>query len=148
MSDLDDIAGRVLVIFDGHCGLCNGSIRWFLVRDRQDRLRFVPSESPKVAEVLRRHGVNMAADPAGPDTILVVRDPGGGTESLLERSDGVMAILEELPRPWAAVAGALRWIPRWLRDFVYRLIARWRYRIWGRLESCPVPTAEERGRFL
>jgi predicted DCC family thiol-disulfide oxidoreductase YuxK len=78
----------------------------------------------------------------------VVRDPGGGTESLLERSDGVMAILEELPRPWAAVAGALRWIPRWLRDFVYRLIARWRYRIWGRLESCPVPTAEERGRFL
>lgn len=148
VSDLDDIAGRVLVIFDGHCGLCNGSIRWFLVRDRQDRLRFVPSESPKVAEVLRRHGVNMAADPAGPDTILVVRDPGGGTESLLERSDGVMAILEELPRPWAAVAGALRWIPRWLRDFVYRLIARWRYRIWGRLESCPVPTAEERGRFL
>ena len=111
------MGGRVLVIFDGHCGLCNGSVRWFLVRDRRDRLRFVPSESPKVAEILRRHGVNMAADPAGPDTILVVRDPGGPTERLLERSDGVMAMLEELPRPWPAVAGALRWIPRWLEGF-------------------------------
>ena len=142
------MGGRVLVIFDGHCGLCNGSVRWFLVRDRRDRLRFVPSESPKVAGILRRHGVNMAADPAGPNTILVVRDPDGPTERLLERSDGVMAMLEELPRPWPAVAGVLRWIPRWLRDFAYRLIARWRYRIWGRLESCPLPTAEERGRFL
>jgi len=90
----------------------------------------------------------MSTEPAGPDTILVVRDPGGRTERLLERSDGVMAMLEELPRPWPAVAGALRWIPRELRDFVYRLIARWRYRIWGRLESCPLPTAEERRRFL
>ena len=138
----------MLVIFDGHCGLCNGSVRWFLVRDRKDRLRFVPSESPKVAEILRRHGVNMSTEPAGPDTILVVRDPGGPTERLLERSDGVMAMLEELPRPWPAVAAVLRWIPRGLRDFVYRLIARWRYRIWGRLESCPLLTAEERRRFL
>jgi len=138
----------VLVIFDGHCGLCNGSVRWFLVRDRKDRLRFVPSESPKVAEILRRHGVNMSTEPAGPDTILVVRDPGGPTERLLERSDGVMAMLEELPRPWPAVAAVLRWIPRGLRDFVYRLIARWRYRIWGRLESCPLLTAEESRRFL
>jgi len=148
VSDFNDIGGRVLVIFDGHCGLCNGSVRWFLVRDRKDRLRFVPSESPKVAEILRRHGVNISAEPAGPDTILVVRDPGGPTERLLERSDGVMAMLEELPRPWPAVAAVLRWIPRGLRDFVYRLIARWRYRIWGRLESCPLLTAEERGKFL
>ena len=148
MSDFNDIGGRVLVIFDGHCGLCNGSVRWFLVRDRKDRLRFVPSESPKVAEILRRHGVNISAEPAGPDTILVVRDPGGPTERLLECSDGVMAMLEELPRPWPAVAAVLRWIPRGLRDLVYRLIARWRYRIWGRLESCPLLTAEERRRFL
>ena len=142
------MGGRVLVIFDGHCGLCNGSVRWFLVRDRKDRLRFVASESPKVAEILRRHGVNMALDPAGPDTILVVRDPGGPRERLLERSDGVMAMLEELPGWWPAVARVLRWIPCGLRDFVYRLIARWRYRIWGRLENCPLPTAAERGRFL
>jgi predicted DCC family thiol-disulfide oxidoreductase YuxK len=59
-----------------------------------------------------------------------------------------MALLSELPRPWPAIAAALGWIPRLLRDLGYRLVARWRYRIWERLESCPVPTAEERERFL
>jgi predicted DCC family thiol-disulfide oxidoreductase YuxK len=73
---------------------------------------------------------------------------GGPAERVLARSEAVLALLAELPRPWPAVAAALGWIPRPLRDLGYRLIARWRYRIWGRLESCPVPTAEERKRFL
>jgi predicted DCC family thiol-disulfide oxidoreductase YuxK len=57
-------------------------------------------------------------------------------------------MLRELPRPWPPVVAVLRWIPRPVRDLGYRLIARWRYRIWGRLKSCPLPTAEERTRFL
>jgi predicted DCC family thiol-disulfide oxidoreductase YuxK len=60
----------------------------------------------------------------------------------------VVALLLELPRPWPAVAILLRTVPRPLRDLGYRLIARWRYRIWERLESCPVPTPDERARFL
>jgi predicted DCC family thiol-disulfide oxidoreductase YuxK len=60
----------------------------------------------------------------------------------------VEAMLRELPRPWPAVAVALGWVPGFLSDPAYRLVARWRYRIWGRLESCPIPTAEERARFL
>ncbi|MGA3136346.1 MAG: DCC1-like thiol-disulfide oxidoreductase family protein [Terracidiphilus sp.] len=67
---------------------------------------------------------------------------------MLGRSDAVLALLGELPRPWPAVGVALGWIPRPLRDLGYRVIARWRYRIWGRLEICPVPTDEERVRFL
>jgi predicted DCC family thiol-disulfide oxidoreductase YuxK len=59
-----------------------------------------------------------------------------------------MALLAELPRPWPWVATGLRWIPLPLRDSGYRLVARWRYRLWGRLESCPVPTPEQRERFL
>jgi predicted DCC family thiol-disulfide oxidoreductase YuxK len=64
------------------------------------------------------------------------------------RSDAVVALLQELPWPWRTVGKALELIPRPVRDLGYRLIARWRYRIWGRLESCPLPTAEERARFL
>jgi predicted DCC family thiol-disulfide oxidoreductase YuxK len=85
---------------------------------------------------------------ATPETILVVRDTGGAAESVLVRSDAVVALLRELPRPWPWVGVALRLIPRAVRDLGYRLVARWRYRIWGRLESCPVPSAEERERFL
>lgn len=149
---MDGIGDRVLVVFDGYCGLCNRSVRWFLRRDRRDRLRFVAFESPLVAGLLARHGIS-AAGPgsglgSGPSSILVVRDPDGAKEQLLDRSTGVLAMLAELPRPWPAVGAALGWIPRPLRDLGYRLIARWRYRVWGRYESCPLPTAEERGRFL
>jgi predicted DCC family thiol-disulfide oxidoreductase YuxK len=148
MRETLDIGGRLLVIFDGHCGFCNRAVRWFLRRDRQDRLRFVPSESPKVAALLIRHGLDATAGAFGPSTILVVRDPESKAERVLVRSDAVLAMLGELPRPWPGVAVVLSWIPRPIRDFAYRLVAHLRYRLWGRLDACPIPTLEERSRFL
>src|SRR5271157_771360 len=117
MNSFGELDGRLLVVFDGHCGLCNRAVRWLVRRDSGDRVRFAAFESEKVAE-------------------------------MLVRSDAVVALLGELPRPWGWVAVGLGWIPRALRDVGYRLVARWRYRIWGRLESCPIPTPEERKRFL
>jgi predicted DCC family thiol-disulfide oxidoreductase YuxK len=148
VSELDRIGDHLLVIFDGHCGLCNRSVRWLLRRDRRDRLRFVASESPSVAGLLARHGISPPDSESGPGTILVVSDPGGLAERILVRSSAVLTLLAELPRPWPAVGVALGWIPRPVCDLGYRLIARWRYCIWGRLEICPAPTAEERARFL
>ena len=139
-----DIGGRVLVVFDGHCGLCNGTVRWLLRRDRRDRLRFVAMESAKVEGMLARLGMSGMRL----ETMLVVREAGGAQERALMRSDAVVALLKELPRPWPWVGAALGMVPRAVRDGGYRLVARWRYRIWGKLESCPVPTAEERERFL
>ncbi|MGA3262681.1 MAG: DCC1-like thiol-disulfide oxidoreductase family protein [Terracidiphilus sp.] len=139
---------RLLVVFDGHCVLCNRTVRWFLRRDQRDRLRFVASESAKLAELLARHGIGKEESGSQPDSILVVQDAELPAEKLLVRSDAMVAMLSELPRPWPAVAVVLRWIPRPARDLGYRLIARWRYRIWGRLENCPLPAAGERERFL
>jgi predicted DCC family thiol-disulfide oxidoreductase YuxK len=148
VSSFSGLDGRLLVVFDGHCGLCNRMVRWFLRRDSRVRLRFAASDSAKVAELLARHKIGIPELEGGPSTILVVREFGGAGEEILVRSDAVMVMLRELPQPWPAVAAALRWIPRPVRDGGYRLIARWRYRIWGRLESCPLPAAEERARFL
>lgn len=148
MTDGISLGGSLLVIFDGHCGFCNGSVRWFLRRDTQARLRFVPSQSPKVAELLARHGFAPSDLETGPDTILVVRDAFGPNEQVLTRTDATVAMLNELSRPWPSIARIFGWIPRAIRDLGYRLVARWRYRIWGRLDSCPLPTPAERGRFL
>lgn len=148
MDGLDGIGDRLLVVFDGHCGFCNRSVRWFLRRDALDRLRFVPSESPKVSELLARHGMAATDLQSGPNTVVVVRDPGGAKERVFTRSDAGKEILRELPQPWRIAGNLLGLIPRPLRDVGYRLVARWRYRIWGRLESCPIPTAAERARFL
>ncbi|MDR3377551.1 MAG: DCC1-like thiol-disulfide oxidoreductase family protein [Verrucomicrobiae bacterium] len=144
VEELFDMGGRVLVLFDGHCGLCNGAVRWLLRRDRGDRLRFMALQSEKAARVLARYGMNGAQL----ETMVVVRDAGGAEESVLARSDAAVALLRELARPWPWVGTALRWVPRPVRDAGYRLVAWGRYRIWGRLESCPLPTAEERERFL
>ncbi|MGA2887216.1 MAG: DCC1-like thiol-disulfide oxidoreductase family protein [Terracidiphilus sp.] len=148
MSELNGIGDRLLVIFDGHCGFCNRSVRWFLRRDRKDRLRFVASESPKIAEFLTRFGMGSPGLELGSNTIVVVRDPSGAAERVFTRSEAARELLGELPQPWRTFGVVFGWIPRPLRELGYRLIARWRYRIWGRLESCPLPTAEEQDWFL
>jgi predicted DCC family thiol-disulfide oxidoreductase YuxK len=142
VSDLENIGDRLLVIYDGVCGFCNRSVRWFLARDRNDRLRFVASD------LLARHGLNAAIATGNSGTILVAQALGTPAETLLIRSDAVLAMLAQLPSPWPNLAAVLRTIPRSLRDLGYRLVARWRYRVWGRLDSCPIPTAQDRARFL
>ena len=148
MEEKLNIDGRLLVLFDGHCGLCNRLVRWLLRRDRRDRLRFVAIESEIGAGVLARHRVSGVGTANGPETMLVVRNAGGTAENVLVRSDAVVALLCELPQPWPCIGAMLKWVPRPVRDLGYRVVARWRYRIWGRLESCPLPTTEERKRFL
>ena len=148
VCEAEKLGGRLLVLFDGHCVLCNGLVRWFLRRDRRDRLRFAPFSAEGWGEMLMRHGLGAADAESGASTIYVVQNFGDAFDRVVVRSDAALAMLRELPRPWPAIAFALRLIPRALRDLAYRLVARWRYRIWGRLESCPIPTAEERERFI
>jgi predicted DCC family thiol-disulfide oxidoreductase YuxK len=153
VSNLDELDGRLLVVFDGRCGFCNRSVRWFLRRDRYDRLRFVPYESSEITDFRRRHGfaagegtsIDLNTDPS---TILVVQQAGLPTENVLVRSDAVIRLLSQLPRPWPALAKLMRLMPRPLRDLAYRLVARSRFTFFKRLESCPIPTAAERARFL
>jgi predicted DCC family thiol-disulfide oxidoreductase YuxK len=146
MGDAENLSGRLLVIFDGGCGFCNRTVLWLLRRDRRDRLRFVAFENEKAAGVLGRHGI-AAPEPDG-GSLVVVRGFGGPRESVQTQSDGVVALLRELPGRWPAVGAALRLIPRVVRDRGYGVVARWRHRIGGRLESCPAPTTEEREKFL
>ena len=146
-----ELEGRLLVVYDGECGFCNRSIRWFLRRDRKDRLRFVPSNSPAVAELLSRHGIQTNSDTSpdsAPDTILVLRNVDTPIEELLVRSNAILACMRVLPQPWPFLATLARIIPRPVRESAYRLIARWRYKIWGRHTTCPIPTPAERKHFL
>ena len=152
MAEFPQLEDRLLVIYDGECGFCNRSIRWLLRRDRGDQLRFAPSTAPAVAQLLSSHGVQPFGQGSSPDlsreTMLVFRNIGDSMEELLVRSNAMLACLRVLPQPWAAVAAILRLIPRPVREWAYRLIARWRYRIWGRYATCPIPTPEERAHFL
>jgi predicted DCC family thiol-disulfide oxidoreductase YuxK len=147
MQELDEIGNRLLVIYDGHCSLCNGLVRWLLPRDEQDRLRFAASDSPAVAQLIKRHA-NLLGPNGIPGTVLVIRHPLQADELVWVRFKATLAVLRELPQPWPAIAATLGWIPNFLSDPIYRLHARWRGRIWGRLATCPLPAPEDRDRFL
>ena len=144
MTEYSQLNGRLLVVYDGECGFCNRSIRWFLKRDRFDRLRFTPSDTPAILPMLARHGI----DALSPNSLIVIENPGNSSEQILTRSTGVIAMLSELPSPWPTFAILLRIIPRLLRDLGYRIVAALRYRLVGRYATCPIPTPEERRHFL
>jgi len=131
-----------LVLYDGVCGFCDKSVQWLLDHDREGCLRFAPLQGPTAQAVLARH----PELPSGIDSILFVESDAEG-ETVTYRSRAVFRICRHLPGGWRALSW-LRFVPPFLTDLVYRVIARVRYRIWGKLDACRVPLPEERARFL
>jgi len=131
-----------LVLFDGVCGLCARTVRFVLRRDRAGRFVFAPLQGETAAAVLEKH--SMASDL---ETMIYVSDLDGPTERVFTRSGAALAILDELGGLWRVVA-LLRVVPRPIRDAVYRLVARYRYRWFGRFETCQLPSPAQRERFL
>lgn len=126
-----------IVFFDGDCGLCNRSVDWIIRHDRKAIFRFAPLQGDTALEQL---GVDAGADLK---TIVLLDENGQH-----RRSVAVVAILRRLGGFWR-FCGALLWIvPRPIRDWGYNVIARNRYRWFGKHETCRMPTPEERTRFL
>lgn len=132
-----------LVLYDGVCGLCDHFVRLLVRIDGHDRLRFAALQGPKGAEILKRHGRN--ADPLA--TVIVVADYESASPRVLERSDAAIFAIASAGGIHGAARG-LRIVPRFLRDGAYNLIARWRYRIFGRFDACPIPAPQTRAKFL
>jgi predicted DCC family thiol-disulfide oxidoreductase YuxK len=144
MSDPSHAATEApIILYDGVCGLCNRLNRLVLARDPSGRFRFAALQSALAGEILARHG----RDPGDLDTLWVVLAHGRPGERLLAKSDAVLWILHELGGAWRA-AGALRIVPRGMRDRGYDLVARTRYRLFGRSDACPLPDPVHRARFL
>lgn len=132
-----------LVLYDGQCGFCDATVQWLLDKDREGKLHFAPLDGPTAAGVRARH----PRMPTGLDSLVYVEVDRSGRERVYWYSRAVFAICGQLPLPWR-LARALLVIPQFLSDLGYRMFARIRYRIWGRLDACRIPRPEERARFL
>jgi predicted DCC family thiol-disulfide oxidoreductase YuxK len=133
-----------ILLYDGVCGLCNRFVQWILRRDRDAAFRFASLQSALAAAVLARHG----SSPSALDTVYVVVNYELPDEYLLSRSDAAIFVLKQLSGPWRAAAFFLKLVPNFLRDPAYNIVARNRYRIFGRSEVCPLPNDQDRSRFL
>lgn len=140
-----EAAAHPILLYDGVCGLCNRLVQFVLRRDPAGVFRFAALQSELAARILTRHG----ADARDLDTVYVVANYELSDETLLSLSDAVIFILEHLGAADLRWAGrVLQVVPRPLREWGYRLVARNRYRIFGRYDMCPMPTEETRSRFL
>jgi predicted DCC family thiol-disulfide oxidoreductase YuxK len=126
-----------LILFDGVCVLCSRWVQFVIARDPAARFSFVAIQTPLGRELAARFGI----DPENPQTNVVVTNGHA-----YFKFDSVLAVLAELPGwRWARIA---RVVPRLLRDFGYDRIARNRYRLFGRRDTCLVPTSDLKRRFL
>jgi len=134
---------RSIVLYDGVCGLCDRLVQFVLRRDRYDRFRFAALQGGFAAVLLRRQHL----DPGDLSTVYVVVDAGEGSERLLAKSRAILHILGEIGGVWR-LAGTLRILPARVLDGVYDVVARHRYRIFGKHATCMAPAPEWRGKFL
>jgi predicted DCC family thiol-disulfide oxidoreductase YuxK len=133
-----------VILYDGVCVLCNRLVHFVLQHDSQDRFRFASLQSNFAAAILRRH----QAAPGDLETVYVVLNHAQSGERLASQSDAVVIILRELGGGWNVLSLALRVLPGWLRNWGYNLVARNRYRIFGKYEACPIPGEKDRRKFL
>ena len=125
-----------MLLFDGVCTLCSGSVRFVIERDPAGRFQFAPLQSEAARRLLER-----APQPL-PDSLVLVEDG-----RLFTRSTAVLRIARGLRFPWP-LAYVFVAVPRPVRDWVYDAVARNRYRWFGRRDVCMMPTPELRARFL
>ena len=127
-----------IILFDGVCNLCEGVMRFVVPRDPAGRFRFAPLQSPAGRALLERHEL----PPDAFDTFVVIEG-----SRCLTRSDAALAVVAQLAAPWSWLRW-LRVVPSGVRNRVYDVVVRNRYRWFGRKESCMVPGPELRARFL
>jgi predicted DCC family thiol-disulfide oxidoreductase YuxK len=123
--------------------LCNGVVQFLLKHDRQEKLRYAPLQSSLGQEILGRFGIRTF-----PDGVMLLTDALKPQERLYNRSDAVAEALKLLPAPWRRLGQLLLLVPKTLREFGYGIVARLRYRILGRYDTCPLPPLDQRRKLL
>lgn len=127
-----------IVLYDGVCGLCDRSVQLILRNDRRGRFRFAALQSNAGRALLERFGLS----PEALDSVVLVQ---GGRA--WRKSQAALRIARGMDAPWPLL-WPLVMVPRPVADFLYGLVAKHRYRIFGKLDACMIPPPEVRARFL
>ncbi|MCV7383201.1 thiol-disulfide oxidoreductase DCC family protein [Mycolicibacter longobardus] len=131
-----------VLLYDGVCGICNRSVQTILRHDRRGTLRFAALDSDYARAVIERHPELEAVD-----SVVFVENPGRPDERISIRSAAVLQVLRYLGGPFRLLLAA-RVLPAGLRDRLYDRFAAVRYRLVRPYDTCPVPAADVRTRFL
>ena len=129
---------KAIVLFDGVCNFCNGTVNFIIRRDRKDNFRFAALQSEIGQKLLRQYDLNAP----GIDSVVLIENGKAFTHST-----AALKIARHLGGAWQ-IFSVFQFVPRPARDFFYRLFARNRYRLFGKKDICMMPTPELKARFL
>lgn len=133
--------GSHLLLYDGLCGLCSHLVQFVLARDHQGLFHFASLQSPT--------GIAAAGDSGGEDsaTFYVIANYRTAQAARFSKAGAALFVAHSLGWPWKS-AGLFGVLPRAVLDRIYDLVARNRYRVFGRREHCLIPLPQHRNRFI
>ena len=126
-----------IILFDGQCIFCDHSVQFILKRDVDEVFQFASLQSDIGQQLLKQYNVDSSID-----SIVVIY-----MNKLYTQSDAAIVIAQQFKGLWKLLT-VVKFIPKWLRDKMYVVIAKNRYRLFGEMDTCRIPTEEERRRFL
>ena len=135
---MEDPSAAPVIVFDGVCNICSFGVQKVLKHDRDGIFRFAFAQGPVGSALKTQYGLT----PGDLENVALIADAQCYT-----KSTAALKVLDRLPGPWR-VMRAFWLVPRPIRDFLYSIVARNRYRWFGKRDACMVPSAEQRCRFL
>jgi predicted DCC family thiol-disulfide oxidoreductase YuxK len=128
---------KAVVLFDGVCNVCNVAVDFILRNEKEEYYQFASLQSEVGARIKRKYEILDSVD-----SIIVVEDGQAYTYS-----DAALKIVHRLQQKWHFLK-VIKWLPKPVRDGLYRQFAKQRYRLFGKREVCRIPNKNERERFL
>ncbi len=132
------MVNQPVILFDGVCNFCSFWVNFAIKRDRKKKLKFAPLQGEAANKLLPQHNIN----PASLSSVVFIDNGKAWTQS-----SAAIRICKHLDGGWKLFYGLII-IPKFIRDFIYNIVARNRYKWFGKKESCMIPTPELRERFL
>ncbi|HPH47755.1 MAG TPA: thiol-disulfide oxidoreductase DCC family protein [Chryseolinea sp.] len=132
-----EVNQKIIILFDGVCNLCNGAVQFIINRDPEEKFIFASLQSTFGKAQLIKAGL----DPQSLQSIVVIDHC-----IALQRSDAALKIASHLNGIWSYLT-VFKVVPRFIRDGIYNLIARYRYTFFGKQDRCMIPTPQLRARF-
>jgi predicted DCC family thiol-disulfide oxidoreductase YuxK len=129
---------RHIVIFDGVCNFCNGAVNFIINRDPDELFVFTPMQSQLAKNLMAQHQIPNV----GIDTFVLIK---AGRAHVF--SNAALEIAQDLKGYWYLFT-IFKLLPSSFRDFFYKLFARHRYRLFGRSDTCMMPTEKLKARFV
>ena len=125
----------LIIFFDGYCALCNSSVSWTLKKDKHHLFKYAPLSGDTASKIFTKSNDI-------PDSIVVWTG-----NKLISKSNAALFIAKKLPFPWKLLYIFIL-IPKFIRDYIYDLIASNRYRWFGKHDTCRLPSESEKNYFL